>query len=126
MTAQADTTAADAILRLEVATCPDAVDIRLVGEMDLSTRGSLEDALSSGLVNGARLVRLDLRELTFCDASGVADLLAAHDTVTRQHRVLSAHGAAPQVRRVLDLTGTTFILGADGPDTSGAPRRPRR
>lgn len=112
MTAQANPVAAGALLRLEVATRADVVYIRLVGEMDISTRGSLEETLSNGDLRGAAQVRLDLTELTFCDASGVAELVAAHQAATRQNRMLAAHGASPQVRRVLALTGTTFVLGA--------------
>lgn len=117
MTAQANPPpTVTSILRIEMAVHPDAVEVQLIGEMDISTRGELATAISGSHLNGATQVRLDLSSLDFCDASGVAELVAAHDAVTRRNRVLATHGVPPHVLRVLRLTGTTHILGAEGGD----------
>jgi anti-sigma B factor antagonist len=98
------------LLRIEMVEHPNRVELHLIGEMDLSTRGVLESTLASIVPEGAARVRLDLSELDFCDATGLAELLAARRAASRRRLALASYGARPQVLRLLELTGTSYVL----------------
>jgi anti-sigma B factor antagonist len=98
------------ILRIEIAEHPDRVELHLVGELDLSTRGLLESTLARDLPESVARVRLDLSGLDFCDATGLAELLAARRAASRRSLTLASQGVRPQVLRLLELTGTSYVL----------------
>jgi len=89
----------------------DATVIRFVGELDIDTVSKAETLLRSALDRtGSRSLVVDLAELSFCDASGLA-LLArlattarANDTdfVLRRPRAL--------VRRLIGITRLEEVL----------------
>jgi anti-anti-sigma factor len=67
------------------------------------------------------LIVIDLRQLTFLDATGVAALVAADRHARGDGRSLAIVKGPPQVQRVLDICGLTEVLaladeplGADG------------
>jgi len=77
----------------------------LGGELDLSTIAPVREAVRALWAAGHGEVRLDLRELTFMDSSGVhliRDLQTTAESTGRRLSVLEAEGPA---RRVLLLTG---------------------
>ncbi len=113
MTAETSPPPAASILRIEMASHPDSVEVRLIGEMDLSTRGELEAALSRSHLDNAARVRVDLTHLDFCDATGVAELIAARSAVVRPHRAFAMHSGPPHIRRLLRITGTADVLEGD-------------
>jgi anti-sigma B factor antagonist len=79
--------------------------VRVAGELDLLTSPQLEQTLSEAQRH-ARLVTLDLRELTFIDCRGVHVILDAADDAQRaEGRLVLVRGQA-HVDRVLALTGT--------------------
>jgi len=88
-------------------TASDATHARLeiFGELDLTSRAQLRQALAHHLMRGRCFVSVDLSGLTFLDAAGIGALVEEH------HRFLAAHGQlvfrnAPQrVLRVLGLVG---------------------
>ncbi len=103
---------ADSILPIEVDVRDDVLVLRLAGEMDLSTRGKVEAALGdAGSVSTAPL-RVDLAGLDFCDASGVAELLAVRNAAARSNRSMATQSMRPQVLRLLHLTRAAGVLGA--------------
>ena len=80
-------------------TDPTRPIVRLGGEIDLSTRQALTDALADATAGGATAIEIDLTEVPFLDSSGLAafvDLIAAGVDIT-------ITGTQPRVRRVLDL-----------------------
>ena len=93
------------------------VELHLIGEMDLSTRGRLEAALTVPDLDGAAGVHLDLRRLDFCDASGVADMIAARTLLAGTNRTFATSGSRSHMRRLLDITGTTDVLAPRGLET---------
>ena len=84
---------------------PDATWVRLAGELDIATTPRLERALREPRLQ-ARLVVLDLRELTFIDSCGVHAIVDASIRARQAgHRVLLLRGRG--VDRVFTLTGTS-------------------
>jgi anti-anti-sigma factor len=96
--------------------------IHLVGEVDLATSPQLEQTLREAQ-RDARLVVLDLRELTFIDCGGVRVILdAANDARKTERELILVRGRA-SVDRVLTLTGAYRHLEIVDLDPSEAPVR---
>ncbi|MGZ4438632.1 MAG: STAS domain-containing protein [Nocardioides sp.] len=100
----------DNLLRIEVHPSDDVIHVRLIGEMDLSTRGQLMAALETTPLNGAPFVNFDMTQLDFCDASGISDLLHTRDAMARQQRTCSASAPRPHLRKLFTLAGLTELL----------------
>jgi anti-anti-sigma factor len=80
----------------------DAVVVRLVGEIDISSAHILTNQVARMAKEGRSAVILDATEVNFMDSTGVHALVegkrALHDNGTRIFLISS-----PQVRRVLEL-----------------------
>ena len=77
--------------------------VQVAGELDLATSSQFRETLAEAQ-RAARLVVLDLRELSFIDCSGTHVILdAARDLRQNGGRLLIVRGT-PQVDRVLALT----------------------
>src|SRR4051794_29445532 len=80
--------------------------VHLLGEMDLSVIGSVDREVRRAEAGDAARIVLDLGELEFLDASGIRLLL--HLTARSKGnggRLCITRASAPQVQRVIDLTG---------------------
>jgi anti-anti-sigma factor len=99
-------------LSLDVLTTPEVTTVTASGEIDMGTVDHLRETLGGLCVDGA-MVRLDLRDVTFIDSTGInALVLTDRDSRQRGCRlVLSA--PSPAVRRVLDYTGAEAVLNVD-------------
>ena len=85
--------------------------VQLLGEMDLSVIGSVDREMRRAEAGDAARIVLDLDELEFLDASGIRLLLQLNARSNDNGRRLRITGAtAPQVRRVIDLTGAADVL----------------
>jgi anti-anti-sigma factor len=73
------------------------------GELDIASAESLDDELRA-IVPGTPLF-LDLRELTFCDSTGLAVLLRARRRIAPLTILLG-----PAVTRVANIAGVTELL----------------
>ncbi len=80
------------------------------GELDLAGAADVREALEELLAAGGRPLVLDLTELRFLDSSGVAVLIR----LANNFRPLRIRGAAPPVRRVIEVLGLADRLGLDG------------
>ena len=80
--------------------------VAVAGEVDIDTAPLLEDHLL-GLAGS---IRLDMREVTFMDASGVRALVRMQDHCERDGRSLWVHACSPQVERLLHSLGLYDIL----------------
>jgi len=79
----------------------------LVGEMDLSAREMIDDALLRAQQGSADVI-VDVSKVTYIDSTGINTLLRAHHRAPEgQFHVVGATGA---VRRVLDITGLAELL----------------
>jgi anti-anti-sigma factor len=77
----------------------------LEGELDIATTPRADAEIRRVEQNGARVIVLDLRKLTFMDSTGLR-LLVAADARARDagHRLAIVRGPAA-VHRVLEITG---------------------
>ena len=99
-----------ALLHIETSDTGGVVDLRLIGEMDISTRGQLVQAVEQALFDGAIEVRLDLAGLDFCDASGLAELIAVRNKLAVHQRECAALSAQPSLLRLLTISGLVGLF----------------
>ncbi|WP_394427794.1 STAS domain-containing protein [Streptomyces sp. SGAir0957] len=100
-------------LRVQVVDAGDTVLLRLSGELDIATAPGLQAALTP--LTGRR-VELDLGDLTFIDSIGITLLARHHSHAAATGGLLLLVAAGRAVRRVLDITGITHLLGPPPPD----------
>lgn len=84
--------------------------VRLQGELDVSTRGRLCQALGSALPGHPPVLVVDLSELDFADCAGISILAWAHKLLAAGGSELLVTGAQPAVGRLLQLTGLDTYL----------------
>jgi anti-sigma B factor antagonist len=90
---------------------PGRVTVALSGECDLSAREHLTTVLLDAL-HRARVVYVDLADLTFLDSSGVHSLITAHHAAKSTGGRVYVVNARGPVEAVLDLTGVGVLLHA--------------
>lgn len=83
--------------------------VTVAGEVDIDTAPFFEDRLL-GLAGS---IRLDLRAVTFMDASGVRALVRMHEHCEREGRSLSVQACSSHVERLLRSVGLCDILTGD-------------
>ncbi len=91
-------------LRIQAVICNGSRTLRLAGELDLAGRAPLEDAIARIATGGCKVV-LDLRPVTFTDASGVHVALAAARLCAVRGCELRLICGPPAVQRVFELAG---------------------
>lgn len=80
--------------------------LRLRGELDMSTADTLRRHISVAInAHDPHRLLLDLSELTFVDAIGLAVFVWAHRVLGHRGRQLRLYRPRPQVLRVLVVTG---------------------
>jgi len=80
-------------LQWHVESAHDATIVRVVGEVDLSTRADFADAMAEAMTTTAPLIVIDLTEVTFIGSTGLQLLIEAHDNARQTRRQLRvAHG----------------------------------
>jgi anti-anti-sigma factor len=91
----------------------DTALIKASGELDRDTAGLLLAALDRLWRPGlARVIDLDLGELTFIDAAGAHCLLNCRTIAAGHGMMLTVRNLQPTVRRVLEVLGMLEILDA--------------
>ncbi|MDR6979670.1 anti-anti-sigma factor [Streptomyces sp. 3330] len=84
--------------------------ITLAGEIDLVTAAQVRRALAECLSPDIRSIDVDLTAVTFCDASGLNAFLLASRFATDGGRTLRLHHPSRSVARVIEITGSGFLL----------------
>lgn len=95
--------------------------LALRGELDIGTSEHLRQALAGYAWPGST-VTLDLSELTFCDSTGLAALIAVHKAVTAASGRLVLAAPVSRVRHLFGITGLGRVFTIDPPmrdDTAG-------
>jgi anti-anti-sigma factor len=95
-----------------------AAHLRLSGELDMATASVLEQWLSRAESNGNTAIVLDLEHVTFMDSSGLHSFVRAAERARRSGRTFEIVKVPAPVRRVLQITETTYLLDADPPSLS--------
>lgn len=75
--------------------------IRLAGELDMSNKSQLDEALEAAAEHGGPIL-VDLSELTFMDSTGIDAFVRAAASVRGRGCVI-LHGERGRVRRVMDI-----------------------
>jgi anti-sigma B factor antagonist len=96
---------------IERAQAPEgAVLLVVTGEIDLATSGRFRSHIEQAVAGGARLLVVDLTEVTFMESTMLRELLRARDDLDQVGARMVIAGAGLPVRRLLDLTGTTGLF----------------
>lgn len=85
-------------------------EVRLVGELDLSTAPQLRDELARLAAGGATMVTVDLSELAFLDSTGLSVLTTGLKRLRQQGGELALRSPTPSTRKVLEITGLTEVF----------------
>jgi anti-sigma B factor antagonist len=89
---------------------PGKVTARISGELDILSVDHLSGQVDDLVTRTLTQVDLDLSGLEFMDSSGLALLLQ----LANRFGPLQVFGANPLIRRVIEVTGLTGILQAEG------------
>jgi anti-anti-sigma factor len=84
--------------------------VRVAGELDAATTVRLRRVLADLVRQPVTRIVVDLADVTFMDSAGLGALLANRVAAERVGIELCVVSPAPQVARVLDITGTTDRL----------------
>lgn len=85
--------------------------VSVLGEMDLSVVAELDSEMRRAEATDATSIELDLDQLEFLDASGIRLLLQLNArSKSNGGRLRITRAKAPQVQRVIDLTGAADVL----------------
>ncbi|HEU4544091.1 MAG TPA: STAS domain-containing protein [Jiangellaceae bacterium] len=96
----------------EIADGGRAVRLRVVGEIDMSTVATFEEALSSAVDETHDHLLVDLSEVNFMDSSGLNALVRARNALEDNGVDLVISGVSDQVRRLFEVSGlmTAFMF----------------
>ena len=100
----------DGDLEVIVSSAEARHEVRLLGELDMSTAPRLRDELARLTSDGARLVTLDLSDLAFIDSTGLSTLITALKHLRQQGGDLALRSPTPGTRKVLEITGLTQVF----------------
>ncbi|MGW1963585.1 STAS domain-containing protein [Streptomyces sp. NPDC001935] len=102
-------------LAVEVAFHAGGATVSIHGEIDLPRAERLRQALLQAATECRNdgTITLDMSDVTFCDGSGLDELLRARRRALCEHHSLAIAAASPNVRHLLELTGTAALLDSD-------------
>ena len=92
------------IMRSSAPGFDNAVELRLVGSIDLGTRQVLLDAAAEALSASDTLL-IDAGGVDFVDSVGIGALITIGQMAERAHATFSVHRQSAQLARVLDMVG---------------------
>lgn len=84
--------------------------LALRGELDMSVTDLLVERLATFEGDGVSSIVLDLRDLSFVDASGLHVLLRARKRAEANGHQFRVVGASQAARRVFEITRTEFLF----------------
>lgn len=105
------------LLQVDVVDGGATVAVRLTGELDAETVGTLHEAVSGLDWERVEVVDLDCGALGFCGSAGLNEM--ARWRVDRQC-VVRVHRASVALRRSIEVTGLDAVLELDGGDGEAA------
>ncbi|MBC9718949.1 STAS domain-containing protein [Streptomyces sp. TRM66268-LWL] len=97
--------------------CRGGTVLTIAGELDYDATPTVRKELESLHLETGDLLVLDLSHVSFCDSSGITQLIAARNTALGRRAGIALCGVTPTVARVLNITGLTAVLPShDSPD----------
>lgn len=97
-------------LQVTVTGAEPEYEVRLLGELDMSTAPQLREELLRLASDGATMVTVDLSELAFVDSTGLSVLITGLKRLRQQGGELTLRSPSPGTRRVLEITGLTEVF----------------
>ncbi len=85
-------------------------EVRLLGELDMSTAPRLSDELVRLASDGPSMVTVDLSDLAFIDSTGLSVLITGLKRLRQQGGDLALRSPTPGTRKVLEITGLTEVF----------------
>ena len=82
----------------------------IAGEADLATSGRFREHVEKAMDAKVRGLVADVAEVTFMDSTMLRELLRAHREMEAAGSRFVLAGVQPEVRRLLDLTGTVDLF----------------
>jgi anti-sigma B factor antagonist len=79
--------------------------LTVAGELDATSAAVFDEAVEAALEGGARLMTLDLSDVSFLDSSGLRSVVHASHRMTERGGRLAVAGLSGAAQRVLELTG---------------------
>jgi anti-sigma B factor antagonist len=100
---------------LNVAVCGDErrYEVRLAGELDMSTAPQLREQLLRLASEGGAHVTLDMSELAFVDSTGLSVLITGLKSLRQEGGDMALRSPTPGTLRVLEITGLTEVFAID-------------
>ncbi|MFC9977945.1 STAS domain-containing protein [Spirillospora sp. NPDC127200] len=78
--------------------------VRVQGELDVVTRERFEEAMLGVVDVGAPMV-VDMRQVTFCDSTGLNAIVAANRRANERGTPIALIAPPPRIARILHITG---------------------
>ena len=97
-------------LHVAVSGAQPEYEIRLLGELDMSTAPQLREELLRLLSDGATMVTVDMSELAFVDSTGLSVLITGLKRLRQQGGDMALRSPTAGTRRVLEITGLTEVF----------------
>lgn len=97
-------------LHVSVSGAEPEYEVRLLGELDMSTAPQLREELLRLVSDGATMVTVDLSELAFVDSTGLSVLITGLKRLRQQGGEMALRSPTPGTRRVLEITGLTEVF----------------
>jgi len=113
MRGSGDATRATTCLTVTLSSDDTVTTVRLAGELDLACEDALVETAEQLHTVGRREVVMDVACLRFCDARGLAAILAFRRRMDDAGIRVTLHGADPRMARLLRLTGLEQLLHSD-------------
>jgi len=99
---------------ISAALAPDPAVIALSGDIGIADAAAIWDRVRRVLSTGHRELVLDLGAVTFMDSTGLGTLLRIANECPPRGIRLTLRAVSPQVRRLMEVTGTQDIFTVDG------------
>ncbi len=103
-----------------VHTIPDAHVLHLSGELDLSTAEIFRSVAQPLAAGSALPLKLNLRELTYIDSTGIGLIVALLKTRQSADARLAVQEVPAKIRRLFDTTGLTRFLLVESEPSGGS------
>ncbi|WP_406090683.1 STAS domain-containing protein [Streptomyces sp. NBC_01013] len=103
---------------------PEAVRLRLAGDLDYDTADELLQYAHRCMAEQSRLraLHLDCSQLRACDSMGVSTLIQIHRSSTARDVRLHLENPPPFLERLLRVTGIRHLFAPDGREPRQASR----
>jgi anti-anti-sigma factor len=98
------------IFNAETICIDDGAIVRLCGELEVTTAGSLRDCLARVVLTGPTRLVLDLSELEFCDSAGLAVFVEWRRRARSAGFDFVLRSPGKHIRSLLELTLLTDLL----------------